>query len=856
MSAVRNFFLLHVFTALLPPKNGDGGDDNGEHVDRRDYYDILGLGANGNNNNNKKKKRKPWKTKRSIAFQEIRKAYKAKSLRLHPDKVAQRRGRRNGDDGETTEMNEEEMKAEYEKVQEAYACLSDPGNRRQYHQLGCSGGRYQFVVVRHGLYHPAAVYHNVQHSGCLDKTRLVFLMSAILAAFLVQPILIAAKVNQILRPPGGGDDGTLSAAPWTLVLVPLWIFQATVLLGSSAILAFFLCRRGRGDDSQDDSRLLMSLPVVLALLENAGWFVGNWFLALRWDSDPTLSDWSWHVVAVPYYCALAARMAGAAVTAREAARAQHAMVSPERMAQMVRDEREDAAANGRKKENKEKKGGRESTANDENDAEENDGDDEDDDDDDPDKILSRLEEEYHVVTVDEEAVESAMHLLSRQPGGPALDEDDVEFLRVSMSAEYRAAEDVIRQQSRAVLTMLLFGISFVAVVACRLQGQIPPTVSWWTIFVPIWVYLGWQIVRSLFVCCCASVASAPVIVVPHRATTSSDGDNSDDGRQARSSRDKQGGDDDGRTRNRDGVGSSVVFASPEGSMKEFNEQPEKGEEEEAVSSSKDPIASTLQQQPAAPKTNVNGNDGAPSTTAEAGVGSGGDDGNNDNAEVLHEPGAATTDASTVKDGPKKSDDDDEEEDEDEPHISIDEETFRAWQRVQEETEGNAMEQQAKAQCSCCWSSFQLMVICLIVGKLEQDYSSSSDPEDPGYSAFWVLFPIFIVMGILMCCCCCLVYGAGVSGLDDLVERAEHRREDDNDEEQQQEGMGSAAAASPAGPLKDHSEPDHQADTQGQQKEATKKVADEDGLGQGDKSPQAPSPVETQDVGEEDMNDLD
>jgi hypothetical protein len=88
-----------------------------------------------------------------------------------------------------------------------------------------------------------------------------------------------------------------------------------------------------------------------------------------------------------------------------------------------------------------------------------------------------------------------------------------------------------------------------------------------------------------------------------------------------------------------------------------------------------------------------------------------------------------------------------------PHF--DEDTFRAWQHAQEKAESSAMEKEAKASSACCAALFQLMIVCLIVGKLQRDYEQ---PDPSGYNAFWVLFPIFLVVGLIFCLCACLIYG--------------------------------------------------------------------------------------------------
>jgi curved DNA-binding protein CbpA len=84
MLQIGTLLLANVFAALLPPVDPD----------EVDFYEILGVESNATD-------------------AQIRKAYKSKSLKLHPDKVAQRRDY----------SNKEEAAAEYEKVQEAYSVL-------------------------------------------------------------------------------------------------------------------------------------------------------------------------------------------------------------------------------------------------------------------------------------------------------------------------------------------------------------------------------------------------------------------------------------------------------------------------------------------------------------------------------------------------------------------------------------------------------------------------------------------------------------------------------------------------------------------------------------------------------------
>jgi hypothetical protein len=98
------------------------------------------------------------------------------------------------------------------------------------------------------------------------------------------------------------------------------------------------------------------------------------------------------------------------------------------------------------------------------------------------------------------------------------------------------------------------------------------------------------------------------------------------------------------------------------------------------------------------------------------------------------------------------------------------EAFRKfWEEMQRQAEeededmyaeGNA-ESAAFAAISCCMSCFQIMMLCLIVGKLEQAYDVDDEDDKPdsenGYNAFWILFPVFVVAGLILLCCACCIY---------------------------------------------------------------------------------------------------
>jgi hypothetical protein len=136
--------LTQVFTALFPPVDSDEAT----------YYDVLDV-------------------KKSATPEDIRKAYKKLSLKLHPDKIAQRGG-----------ANAEDAAREYEKVQEAYGVLANEQKRATYDILK-TPTRYRFYA-NGALANPGALYENLTSASFVDKTRLIAVVTALIILVLLQ----------------------------------------------------------------------------------------------------------------------------------------------------------------------------------------------------------------------------------------------------------------------------------------------------------------------------------------------------------------------------------------------------------------------------------------------------------------------------------------------------------------------------------------------------------------------------------------------------------------------------------------------------------------------------------------------
>ena len=225
---MRRCFGIHVIgsfflSALLPPR------DDAE----QSFYEVLGL-----------------VTENRTTDEQLRKAYRKLSLKFHPDKIAQR-----GGDAEKKEA----AAAEYERIQEAYHVLIHEKKRLKYDALG-TPTRYRFVE-RGGFADPQSLYENLIGSSFEDKSRLVGLFGIAILLVLMQPILIAAKVNQSLR-----GEGPLENSSWFAILIPFWVVGGLFIIFTFAVAAFFVA------STRD------RLPICLTGLEHFFWYLGIIFL--------------------------------------------------------------------------------------------------------------------------------------------------------------------------------------------------------------------------------------------------------------------------------------------------------------------------------------------------------------------------------------------------------------------------------------------------------------------------------------------------------------------------------------------------------------------------------------------------
>jgi hypothetical protein len=263
--------VLFWFAAFFPPANDE---------DDVDYYEVLGVS-------------------RTATKEEIRKAYKKKSLALHPDKIQQRGGN----------PSDAVYRKEFEVVQEAHAVLSDDKKRKTYNLVNRSSSRYKFLTDEGAL---TAAYENLGKSTCEQKSRLVFLLALIFGVILLQPILVCVKINQILAQNGG----TLENTPWVVLFIPYWIACFFYLMLTLVVTLLMEC----------------NILALAKCLETVSWVVGQVMLALKWDL--TIEADYTHVF-IPFYVALALRWLGLLLTMRQMKSDMRHMISIEQLEKVL-----------------------------------------------------------------------------------------------------------------------------------------------------------------------------------------------------------------------------------------------------------------------------------------------------------------------------------------------------------------------------------------------------------------------------------------------------------------------------------------------------------------------------------------
>jgi len=645
-------FLAWVFSAFLPPD-----DPNSQNDEVEDYYALLDVSKNAR-------------------ADDIKKAYRKKSLLLHPDKLRQR-----GMKYEGQIITEDEARARFQQMKAAYDTLSDPKKRQLYDALGHKG--LDFVQNPSHAWDPHVLLGNLAKSSLFDRTKLITLVLLFFGLVLLQPILLCAKLDQMLEQNGG----SLENASWVALCVPFWLYAL-----------FF-------------GVLLIIGKALLPLLQWIAFVAGVLFLTMKFDN---VLPWKYSVVFIPFYFWIFFRAFEARKQKVKANADMEKMVTIEYLEKyVINEKKQDEEGNDIEAQQMHR------TYNDLS-TEEKD----------------EINEQYIIVHVPSKA---------SAPRETESEENDMEdeLERIERSPEYQEAVARHEDADKTFTRIIVPEIPLLVLVIVQLD--MGKNWNWGLTFLPLWIALFMQCCGGCYGFCCE--ASLAHIEVQEEMAEHFEKQKEAKGAQ-------KGEDDKGNSNEK-----------KESDEETGGEAPTKTDEaiaDNVGSEGKAEIDTTVTAEPVAE---------APDEAIEAEVSA---MGVKAIREELESYGISTTVfveksefvAALVKarkEGKtpiqKKSEDTVNEANEDddidiEEDFQMDEDAFHYYQQAEQEAESKATEAQSKAIASFCSIIFQTIIAVLFVVKLNRSYANEDEIVVDGgssYSAFWILFPIFLIAGIIVCC---------------------------------------------------------------------------------------------------------
>lgn len=224
--------------------------------DNKEYYELLG-----------------FEDRKHATSDAIKKAYKKRSLELHPDRLLQR----------GIEVTPEHN-MRFQKMKEAYDVLSDPRKRRIYDQIGASGLK---LLDSPQEVNPVELIKNFQKNRA-DRVKIALTVIVFFAALLIFPILFCLKC-----------DGDIDNAPWTAIWTPMWLINGLMLMTA------FLVFTEKDDDVPEDEEGNPEKPENIPLSEKIFYFgkticfvLLQVFILMRLDDD---ISWNWFRIFIPWF---------------------------------------------------------------------------------------------------------------------------------------------------------------------------------------------------------------------------------------------------------------------------------------------------------------------------------------------------------------------------------------------------------------------------------------------------------------------------------------------------------------------------------------------------------------------------
>jgi len=672
-------FLAWVFSAFLPP------DDPNSQNEVEDYYALLDVPKNAN-------------------ADDIKKAYRKKSLLLHPDKLRQR-----GMKYEGQIITEDEARARFQQMKTAYDTLSDKKKRQLYDALGHKG--MDFVQNPSHAWDPHVLLGNLAKSSLIDRAKLFTLVLLFFGLVLLQPILLCAKVDQMLAQNGG----SLENASWVVLCVPFWLF------------ALFY------------GVLLIIGKALLPLLQWIAFVAGVFFLTLKFDN---ILPWKYSVVFIPFYFWMFFRAFEARKQMAQANADMEKMATIEYIEKyVINEKKQDEEGNDIEAQQMHRSYNDLST-----------------------EEKDKINEEYIIVHVPPKAsgpreAESAEHDMN----------DELE--RIERSPEYQEALARNEDAYKSITRIIVPEIPLIILVIVQLD--MGKTWNWGLTFLPLWISLFMECCGGCYgFCCTASLAHIEV-----QEEMAEHFEKQKEAKEAKKSEKKE---DEGKACEEEAVGDASTkigevcadnFGSDSNSgidttvtVRPVSEAHSTNEAVEAEVSGMGlkAIREELESYGISTKTFV------------------------EKSEFVAALVKARNEGKTpivTKSEDAVSETNNEDDNEDEDYFQMDEDTFHYYQQAEQEAETKAIEAQSKAIASFCNIIFKTIISVLFVVKLNRAYVDANEIVVDGgssYSSFWILFPIFLIAGVIVCCFFCAICCARDIDKAMSYETGEGTNEDSNE----------------------------------------------------------------------------
>ncbi|KAL9185317.1 hypothetical protein ACHAXT_003094 [Thalassiosira profunda] len=704
-------FLAWVFSAFLPPDDPD--------AERDDYYELLGVAPNAN-------------------ADDIKKAYRKRSLQLHPDKLRQRGMRYNGE-----VITEDEARSRFQHMKAAYDTLSDPKKRQVYDALGHRG--MDVVNNPSHAYDPHVLISNLAKSSVFDRAKLMALVVVFFGLVLLQPILICAKIDQMLAK----DGGALEDASWVALLVPFWIFA--VCYGALLVIGALPRLRGGSVDYTAALPLLSWISFVLGVL----------FLTLKFDNAVS---WTYAGVFIPFYFWMFFRLVEAWKDRRDVTESIEKMVTIEYIEKYVINE------------TKQDEGGND--------------------------IEDQLHRHYNDLNEEERDKINEDHIIvhvppkPQAPGTDEVDEEDEELERIERSPEYQEAKARHEIANKSIWRIILPEIPLIVLVIVHLDQN--KDWNWGVTFLPLWLAMFFECCGGCYHFFCTSALARIELqeqMQDHFAKEQGDKTTPDGDEETGEAEKEENGEE---AKSEDAAGEKPNTDEADEAGKDGKSTPDKPAEIDTAVTVETPAKEMDATKPASKTDDAIEKEVSAMKAKEIrdelqsyGISTVAFLEKSELVDALVE--ARKEGKSPVANDKPASAEVPDDDDEDDGFIfEMDEDTFHFYQQAEQEAETKATEAQSKAIGSFCNIIFQTLIAALFVAKLNQVYEEEEQGITDGtssYSTFWILFPFLLIAGCIVSCFACAIFGA--SGIDNVLAT------EDGDESGDGEGEGETAAAAAA-----------------------------------------------------------